>query len=258
MKHWKQLMAAMLAVLLFASCDKIWDVIHGGGGGTDKNFRLKEFTRDARVYNFYYDKLGYVDSVVARDPGSFPYTYRVSHRGKYIDSSSLWQNGKLLSSRKNVQYNNKGQIKSYDYQLYVYYSPTTHYTHQYNDAGDLHVRTKSNEFGFHETDTFNYYPNKIGLKEWISRSNSSRSQKSFSNDTLLNPLAAIHGIEVIFVEESFDEYWNNKRNSISDFVNNPPYGTITNYVNDYDSKNRLIRKIQRGPTDKILFTFKYY
>jgi hypothetical protein len=246
----------MLAVCIL-SCQKKNDVVNAEAAaktGADSTARslLKEWTRDGRTYHFHYDRMGYIDSVVAVGPGSNTYTYRITHQGKYIDSSSLWQNGQLISSKKNVGYDLLGRVTNFDYQLHVYPAPPRQYQLTYNAQGDVYTMEVLDQAPV--KDTFGYSADH-GLRLRDSRSSGATFISTYTNDAGSNPLRSIDGL-VIFTEEGFHDLWFNGRNVIRQVSLSPQTGT-TDYVNLYDPSGRIISSTGTGYSPRTM-TFTYY
>lgn len=244
MQKLKQLTALCMAAFLFFSCDKVKDLLGSEDGRLLADLRLKQFTRDDRTYKLHYHRNGRIDSVTASGPNS-SYTYRVTYTGQKIDSSSLWQNGELISSKKNVMYDLAGRITGYTYQLHVYPQPPRTFQLTYNPQGDLYIIANTSS-----SDTLLYSSNH-GLTDRFTPFN----HYHYTNDSSLNPLNHTANL-VIFTEEYFAELWLSKRNVTQEVINGSSHQT-TNFTNEFDSRGRIIKRTASGYTPGLI-TYTYF
>lgn len=242
MQKLKQLTVLCLVAVLFFSCDKVKDLLGSEEGRALANLRLEKFTRDGRTYTFHYHRNGRVDSVTASGDNS--YTYRVSYNGQKIDSSSLWQNGQLISSKKDVTYDLAGRITGYTYQLHVYPQPPRDILLSYNAQGDVHLIENASG-----NDTL-YYNTDHGLADRYNSFN----HYQYTNHSSLNPLNYTAYL-VIFTEENFTELWLSKRNAIQEVINGSSHQTTT-FTNEFDAQGRITKRTATGYSSGLM-TFTY-
>ena len=216
-------------LLVFAiACNKLdnwWDHVHGGNAG--KKLNLKELKHGNRVYRFFYDHAGFVDSIRATDPSN-NYTYVVYHHGPRIDSASLIQGGSTVSTNGDIHYGPRGNITSFTYNLYAFpgFPPQT-VTLTYDARGNIKtIGTETLHFN-HDND----------LVHWERSSLSA----AYTYDNKLNPLYFIDDLFVMFVEERYIwEYAFSQHNSTNKTYDDGHLSFADE--NDYDAHQRLVKK----------------
>lgn len=249
----KNILMAVATVLLFvASCKKSDYPNHIFNGKKDPF--LKEMVHGTRHYLFYYDHTGFVDSIRAVDVHT-TYLYRVAHHGKRIDSVSLIQNGAVVSTHGNIQYD-KGRIIQYTYYLYaIPGAPPALHTITY-EQGHIKTITRSGLITNSDTLTFNQQDN---LVKWVQNNiHSPLNETTFTHDAHLNPLYYIDDLFIMFTEETF--FWEfifSQHNSIGK-VHRQYNVTETDYLNQYDSYGRLVKKLMLTNSTRDSLQFNYF
>lgn len=247
-------MAVAIGLLLVASCkktdypDDIFD--HG-----KKEPFLQEMIHGTRHYLFYYDNKGFVDSIRAVDAHT-TYLYRVVHHGKRIDSVSLIQNGAVVSTHGNIQYDNKGRIIQYTYFLRAFpEAPPAVISLTYEQG---HIKTITQSGFIESSDTLAFNP-QHNLVRWVQkRLHAPFVETSFTYDLGLNPLYYIDDLFVMFTEETF--FWEfifSRHNSTRKEVQST-HTQVTDYVNQYDTYGRLLKKRMQENMMRDSLEFRYF
>ena len=247
------LMAVAIAFALVVACRKSDYPCDDFDNSQHKPF-LKEIVHGTRHYLFYYDPAGFVDSIRAVDVHT-TYLYRIAHHGKRIDSVSLVQNGVVVSTNGNIQYDHKGKIIQYTYTLNaVPGTPPVLVTLTY-EQGHIKTIAKSGLMNSVDTLLFNGQHN---LMKWTENYiHSPLAVTTFTYDPGVNPLYYIDDLFVMFTEESF--FWEfifSQHNSTS--KERQQYGVeVTNYVNRYDPHGRLVKKLMEVNSLRDSLEFRY-
>jgi hypothetical protein len=248
MKKKAFVLAVACSILFLASCNKLDDM---GNPFQKKHPFLKELKHGTRSYSFYYDHIGFVDSISVID-FHVAYVYRVTHHGKKIDSVSLVQNGSLISTNGNIQYDSKGRITQYTY--YPRYEPRADpgiNTLTYDHNGYIKTIAYSRSgFTNYDTLTFNQYSNLI---RWAQPGVLS----TFTYDAGLNPLYYVDDLFVMVTEERILwEFIFSQHNSVTKIRQSVNY-EVTNFQNQYDTYNRLVKKNIEMSSVRDSLEFRY-
>jgi hypothetical protein len=247
------LVSITTGILFLISCHKIdfRDFFHKG----KKEPFLKELMHGSRRYVFYYDRAGFIDSIRAIYPGS-GYVYRVVHRGKKIDSVSLVQNGTLVSTNGDIEYDHKGRITGFTYYLRIVPAAPARYTITY-EGGNIRTITerRSPSSANFDTLTFNSQNN---LVQWLQTiSHTPVLVTTFTYDEGLNPLYFIDNLFVMFTEEHFIwEFVFSEHNSTG---KTRTTSTVDHweYINEYDRHGRLSKKLMLQGSRRDSLVYRY-
>jgi hypothetical protein len=150
-----------------------------------------------------------------------PYQYVAHYGGDQLISADLVEDGEVVSSNTNFQFDSNGNVVAYDY---VYhpggYAQT--YTLGYDDEGNL-TRLYDGTIV-----TYNRKGNAVQIGD-----------SGFTYHSRTNPLGSYDDLWLVFVEEPFIAEYFLSNHVVSKEVR--PDGTVVTYTNEYDKDRRLIR-----------------
>ena len=187
---------------------------------------VSSFTFNGRLYEFVYDSNGKVASITASQ-GSVAYMYVTHYEGDRLISADLVEDGKVMSSNTNFEYDKKGRVLSYDYVSYFFpeypEGVTQHYTVSYDKKGNMIQAPDGSQLAS---------DNRGNIIQW--------GGTSFTFERASNPFYQIPDLWMVFVEEPF--FWEfilSPNNATSRTAAN---GAVTTYQNQYDASGRLISR----------------
>jgi hypothetical protein len=237
MKPYVMLRPLALAMLLMLSCEV--NITSDHGSGSRKIPSLKSFTYQGRTYELFYNTQGDVDSVLVTDDELLTYSYRVWYNNGRIDSVNLVENGELISTHRDFQYDQNDRITGYTYCMRDAFGAGYFYRYsvEYDEQDEIQ-----------KTDNKTVYTcNTPG--------NLTETTRISTFDYSLNPLLLINNAFALFIEEPMlRPVLFNKHNAKTETLGN----ILVEYEHEYDEQERLVRKIGRSNGEVIAqFEFVY-
>jgi hypothetical protein len=205
------------------------------------------FSVNDRDYDFIYDDSGRLSSIIVTSGGDLMYQYIVHYKGDQFVGADLVENGEVVSSNTNFEFDKKGRILAYDYVFfYVPEFPegiTEHNTLMYDQKGNL--------VGMNGVEFLGYDPHR-NIVLW--------HDDSFEYDhKTSNPLNSIPNLWLVFVEEfGYAQLILSADLSTSKTITNVSSTSTTTYTHQYNSAGQLISKV--GTTNGVVterYTFSY-
>jgi YD repeat-containing protein len=188
---------------------------------------VSSFSYNNRLYEFTYDSEGRVTTISVSE-GSIFYTYVAHYDGDQLISADLVEDGRVMSSNTNFEFDRKGRIIAYDYVSYFFpdipEGLRTHYMLTYDKKGNLVTMFDNSTL---------VYDNHRNVIQWGDR--------IFTYERMSNPFYSIPDLWLIFVEETYYAEL-----MISPNVNTSqtfPNGIVTTYQNEFDENGNLIRRV---------------
>ena len=196
---------------------------------------VQTFTRymqgnSPRRYNFIYASNGNLDSIVV--VGGVNYVYRVVYKGSHLDSVSLVQNNRVVSTVRDFQY--KGNlITSFNYFVRINNHP---FPWVYSVGYDNQKRITLIERAFQ-----NVLQGRREFSYDASGDVVSGNSATYTYDDQLNPLHMVPDLFAIMFEEQWIwEFAFSLHNSVS---KTPSIGQVVHYQNQYNISGQLVGKI---------------
>lgn len=257
MRHWKQVLAACMLLILCASCNKfqdLWDILRDPKNSP--HFRLKEICSGPITMRLHYNKLWLLDSITETHPNATG-SYKIYRTGKRLDSVYHYYAGRLQKKATGFHYNQKGQIIRYTYQNVfpaIPYPPEV-WDIRYDAKGNFHTMLTESPHNVRQADTL-VYDNKGNMTEYINGWDTySRFVYSYRYDDKPNPIAMIDDAYFIFLKNFPKDQLFSRSNSTEAKSVFSPEPIL--YTNEYDQHNRLIKKTS-NEFHRSVWTFTYY
>jgi hypothetical protein len=216
------------------------------------NLVLQTFTRYqqgniSRQYSFFYAPNGKLDSIAA--VGGISYVYRVVYKGSHMDSISLIENNRLVSTVRDFDY--KGNlITSFNYFARINNQPFPFvYSVTYDNQKRITSIERTYQNVFQGSSEFIYDGNND-----VERMNGA----TYMHDDELNPLYTVPDLFAIMFEEHWIwEFAFSLHNSVS---KTPSTGQVVYYQNQYNMSNQLVLKnfydVNQNGNNSFSFTYQ--
>ena len=230
-----------IIAMLFTGCgtEEISPVINdtssSATGITEENGRRKlkspltSFSFNDRTYTFNYNDAGELVEITASQNETILYSYVPHYDRRQLISADLIENGKVMSSNTNFDFDKKGNITGYDYVSYFFPEYPNGiafpYTLVYDKKGNISTMSDNSSL---------LYDHKDNVVQWGDR--------RFIFDTKnLNPFYQYEDLWLVFVEEPFLTELMLSPNLMTS--QSSADGQVTTYSNVYDSQRRLVTRI---------------
>ena len=206
------------------------------------------FSRDDRSYAFNYDEQGRLASIDATSNGTLLYQYIVHYQGDRFVRADLVENGQIMSSHRNFEFDKRGRIVAYDYVSFFFPEDfpdglVQHSTVMYDKKGNV--------IGSNGVEFLTYDPHR-NVVQWLD--------DTFTyNKKISNPLNNIPDLWLVFVEEfAFVQLILSPDMMTSKTVNNVMSSLTTTYTHEFNSAGQVISMV--GVTNGAVterYTFSY-
>jgi hypothetical protein len=196
---------------------------------------VKRMMLKDRNYLFYYNNENQLDSIVVEGGQNLRYVYSVAYTNGMIDSVSTIDNGELVSTHDDIQFDSEGRIVAYKYFFKVPGSE--------GEFVQYHVTYDSDGNIVSINDTNYVYDDNNDLIQGFGA--------TFTPDDTPNPLHQIQNLFAIVVEETFMwEYIFSKNNTATKSIG----GEIFYYGNVFEHDRLLFTEIlnSQGQTVDII------
>lgn len=227
------------------------DISQEDKAGRKKKVSVSVFSVDGRDYEFIYDGEGRLSSINASDQGGLIYQYIVRYDGDQFIAADLVENGQVMSSNRNFEFDKKGRIVAFDYVSFFYPDQfpeglVEHNTVTYDKKGNaVQVRGQALTYDQHRN-----------IIQW---GESTFAFPRNSNPRNANPLNDIPDLWLVFVEEfGHAELMLSPQLSTSKTFPGGAGMLTTTYTHQYNEAGQLIRKtgVTNGNVTE-LYTFSY-
>ena len=203
---------------------------------------ITSFTISGRTYEVEYNEAGLISLINAYQDGVLLYQYYAYYEGEQLVRADLVENGQVMSSNTNFQYDSDGNVIAYDYVSYFF----PEFPEGLVEPKTVLLNADGRLASFESMPlTYDKKGNVIAV-----------GTTSYTYDKNVNPLSVQDDLWLLLVEEpGYALYTLSPNNTTSVTYGNGERGV---YINEYDKKKRLLwQSLQVNGATTPVISFEY-